>query len=344
MDCMARPTIADIARTAGVSSTAVSFALNGRPGVAEPTREKIMAIARDMGWTPNSAARALSTSRVNAIGLIITSSYAELARDTFFLQLIAGVEHALSSSPVALVLKIVENFEDELTAIRQWHGESRIDGLILVNPRPDDPRPALTNTLGVPTVFIGKPGTSEPFSSVFIDDALVMDTLIEDLVAHGTRRIAYLHSHARYSHGEARLKALRRSRPGITAIEHGIPLGELDDTCAAIRDFASMLDLTAATTFVCESEDLTLATLRALGDLDVAVPADASIVSWESTPGLTLRTPAVSTLERSPAEMGSAAVELLRDMRDNPGPEPRTRELACPRLHARDTLPPRVEG
>lgn len=89
---MARPTIADIARTAGVSSTAVSFALNGRPGVAEPTREKIMAIARDMGWTPNSAARALSTSRVNAIGLIITSPYAELARDTFFLQLIAGVE------------------------------------------------------------------------------------------------------------------------------------------------------------------------------------------------------------------------------------------------------------
>lgn len=211
MDCMARPTIADIARTAGVSSTAVSFALNGRPGVAEPTREKIMAIARDMGWTPNSAARALSTSRVNAIGLIITSPYAELARDTFFLQLIAGVEHALSSSPVALVLKIVESFEDELTAIRQWHGESRIDGLILVNPRPDDPRPALTNTLGVPTVFIGKPGTNEPFSSVFIDDALVMDTLIEDLVAHGTRRIAYLHSHA------ATVTARLASRPSGAA-------------------------------------------------------------------------------------------------------------------------------
>lgn len=336
---MARPTIADIAHVAGVSNTAVSFALNGRPGVAEPTRDKILAIARDMGWSPNRAAKALSTSRVDALGLIITAPYAELARDTFFLQLIAGVERMLAASPVALVLKIVESFEDELAAIRQWHGESRVDGLILVNPRPEDPRPELTNRLGIPTVFIGKPGTSAPLSSVFIDDALVMDALIVDLAARGTQRIAYLHSHARYSHGEARLAALRRHRSSLIAIEHGVPSSTIDEARAAIRDFISMLDLTPTTTFVCESEDLTLATLRALGDLDIQVPADAGVVSWESSPGLTLRSPTVSTLERSPADMGEAAVELLRDMRDNPGPEPRTHELECPRLHARDTLP-----
>ena len=341
---MSRPTIADIARAAGVSNTAVSFALNGRPGVAEPTRDKIMAIAHDMGWSPNRAARALSTSRVDALGLIITAPYAELARDAFFLQLIAGVERMLAESPVVLVLKIVESFEDELTAIRQWHGESRVDGLILVNPRPEDPRPELTNRLEIPTVFIGKPGTNEPFSSVFIDDALVMDTLIEDLAARGTRRVAYLHSHAHYSHGEARLAALRRHREGLTAIDHGIPSNSITEAHAAIRDFVSMLDLTPATTFVCESEDLTLATLRALQDLEINVPADAGVVSWESSPGLTLRSPAVSTLERSPADMGEAAVELLRDMRDNPGPEPRTRELECPRLNARDTLPASVSG
>ena len=55
---MSRATISDIARACGVSPTAVSFALNGRPGVSEARRAEIMATARAMGWTPSAAARA----------------------------------------------------------------------------------------------------------------------------------------------------------------------------------------------------------------------------------------------------------------------------------------------
>ena len=59
---MARPTIADIANRAGVSKGAVSFALNGRPGVSDATRERILQIAEQMSWRPHSAARALGAS------------------------------------------------------------------------------------------------------------------------------------------------------------------------------------------------------------------------------------------------------------------------------------------
>ncbi len=55
-----RPTIADIARRAGVSKVAVSYALNDRPGVSPATRASIKAIAQEIGWRPNSAARALT--------------------------------------------------------------------------------------------------------------------------------------------------------------------------------------------------------------------------------------------------------------------------------------------
>ena len=54
-----RVTIRDIAERAGVSKGAVSYALNGRPGVSEDTRERILEIARELGWYPNRAARAL---------------------------------------------------------------------------------------------------------------------------------------------------------------------------------------------------------------------------------------------------------------------------------------------
>jgi len=57
---MKRPTIADIAQRAGVTKAAVSFALNGQPGVSAATRERILAIAQEVGFQPNSAARALT--------------------------------------------------------------------------------------------------------------------------------------------------------------------------------------------------------------------------------------------------------------------------------------------
>ena len=85
-----RPTISDIAKAAGVSTGAVSYALNNRPGVSEPTRRRIMDIADRLGWVPSSAARSLSDGRANAIGLVVdrparvcttsrTSSSADLA-------------------------------------------------------------------------------------------------------------------------------------------------------------------------------------------------------------------------------------------------------------------------
>lgn len=338
---MARPTIIDIARAAGVSSTAVSFALNGRPGVAEPTRARIHTIAQDLGWTPNAAARALSTSRVNALGLIITAPYEELSRDTFFLRFIAGVEQALASSPVALVLKIVDNFELELDAIRQWHGECRADGLILVNPRPEDPRPALVNQLGIPAVFIGAPGTSEPFSSVYIDDALVMRTLVTDLAERGSHSIEYVHTHADFAHSKARLAALHETADARITHVADFPVHgpSIEDEYRRLRaHFVALGEEAVPDTIVCENEDLTLATLAALRDLGIAVPEQVGVVSWESSPGLTSRRPFVSTLERSPAAMGMAAVDLLDELRISGGGY-RQRELPGPRLHARDTLP-----
>ncbi|HUK44970.1 MAG TPA: LacI family DNA-binding transcriptional regulator, partial [Gaiellaceae bacterium] len=61
-----RVTISDIAQRAGVSKGAVSYALNDRPGVSDETRDRILAIAKELGWYPNRAARSLSAARADA--------------------------------------------------------------------------------------------------------------------------------------------------------------------------------------------------------------------------------------------------------------------------------------
>ena len=84
-------TIADVAKAAGVSSSAVSYALNGKPGVSEKTRDKVLQVAEQMGWKPNSAAKALSDASTHSIGLILTYDTDVLSVESYTMELIAGL-------------------------------------------------------------------------------------------------------------------------------------------------------------------------------------------------------------------------------------------------------------
>ena len=127
---MKRPTIADIARRAGVSTGAVSYALNGQPGVSTATRQRILAIANEVGWRPNIAARALSVSRAHAVGLILSRPARVIGVEPFFMQFIAGLEAELSTRRTALLLQVVEDHAAAIEATRQWWAERRIDGVL----------------------------------------------------------------------------------------------------------------------------------------------------------------------------------------------------------------------
>ncbi|MCQ8208073.1 LacI family transcriptional regulator, partial [Cutibacterium acnes subsp. acnes] len=117
---MDRTTIKDIARVAGVSPGAVSFALNDKPGVSDSTRARVKAVAKDLGWRPNVAARALSANRAGAVGLVIARDDRSFAGEGFFLHLIAGMEEILTPARTALVLQLVASREEECEVHRQW--------------------------------------------------------------------------------------------------------------------------------------------------------------------------------------------------------------------------------
>ena len=102
-----RVTIADIARMAGVSPGAVSFALNGRPGVSDETRQRILTIVAENHWQPSSAARALVGARANTVGFALARPARSLGSEAFFTDLIAGIESRLSQSKVSLQLRLV---------------------------------------------------------------------------------------------------------------------------------------------------------------------------------------------------------------------------------------------
>ncbi len=150
-----RPTMKDIAERAGVSPSAVSFALNDRDGVSPATRARIREVAEELGWQPNSAARALSGERSGCVGLVLARPARTLGVESFFLQLVSGIQEALAARRVALLFQVVEDLDAECTTYRRWWAERRVDGVLVVDPRTEDPRPALLASLTLPTVVIG---------------------------------------------------------------------------------------------------------------------------------------------------------------------------------------------
>ena len=138
-----KPTISDVAARAGVSKAAVSFALNGRPGVSQDTRDRILRVAEDLGFTPNSTARALSFRRSGNLGLVMARSHDTLGSDPFFPAFIAGVESAVAASGIFLLVRLVTDERAESEAYRELARTGRVDGVFVTDLRVDDPRPAL---------------------------------------------------------------------------------------------------------------------------------------------------------------------------------------------------------
>ncbi len=152
---MTRPTIRDIAQAAGVSGGSVSAALNGKPGVSPATRDSILKIADELGWSPSHAARALMNDRAEAIALVFSRPRSTLSQGPFIMQFIEGVESVIAQRNYALMLHMVESIDAEIDVYRRWWSQRRVDGVIISNRTLDDPRIEAVRSLGIPAVWIG---------------------------------------------------------------------------------------------------------------------------------------------------------------------------------------------
>lgn len=227
----------DIAQRAGVSESAVSFALNDRPGVSEITRDRVRRVAEQLGWRPSTAARQLSGEGAATVGLVVARPADTLGVDSFFLQLISGIQEVLAERHLGLLFQVVEDVADECGVYRRWWAEHRVDGVMVVDPRTDDPRPDLLEELGLPAVVIGGvPDAGHPgISTVWADDAGAMAAVVDELYARGHRRIVHIAGLPGLAHTERRIRTLRAEaeRRGLTEVR-SVPTDYSDAEGAAV--------------------------------------------------------------------------------------------------------------
>jgi DNA-binding LacI/PurR family transcriptional regulator len=305
-----RPTIADIARRAGVTKAAVSFALNGQPGVSPVTRERILALADEMGFQPNSAARALSDGRSGAYGLVVDRPARTLGIEPYFMQLIAGIQAELAGAHQALLFTVADSQAAEIAIHRSWWAQRRVDGIFLVDLQIGDRRVSVLEELRLPAVVIGPPAGAGAVPAVWHDDAAAARSAVGHLAGLGHRRIARVTGPARFWHTKIRTDAFVAAAREAGAQPLCVEADYTGSQGAAVtRRLLGQPE--PPTAIVYDNDLMAVSGLAAAQSMGVEVPAALSVVAWDDSPLCELVHPPLTALGNDIPAYGGRAAQVL---------------------------------
>jgi LacI family transcriptional regulator, repressor for deo operon, udp, cdd, tsx, nupC, and nupG len=336
---MGRPTINDVATAAGVSKGAVSFALNGRPGISQETRKRILDAAEQLGWAPSPRARALSVSKALAVGLVVARPPEILRADAFFPSFIAGLEAALSPRGHALLLQVAEHADH--AAYRRLVQEGRVDGVFVTDLGVDDERPALLEELGLPAVIIGPDLGALPRqrqSAMGVDDAPGIRAAVEHLVSLGHRDIAHVSGPLEMVHGRSRRRAWAEALAAA-----GLPEGICVEADFSAESGAKAMETLLAapqrpTAVVFANDLMAMAGLSLALSRGVSVPGDLSVTGFDDIEISAHLQPALTSVHTDVVAWGRAAATRLLQLIDLEEPTPA--DLPDARLVVRSSTGP----
>jgi len=307
-----RTTIQDVARLAGVSNGAVSLALSGQAGVADSTRERIIAAADELGWRPSIGARALLSSRAFAVGLVVARDPELLGADPFFTSFIAGVESELAQRRYALVLQVVRDEpRAEAEAYRRLAQEGRVDGVFLTDLYLGDRRIDLVQELELPAVAIGSPSPAAPIPSVGIDDRVGVLEAVRHLLSLGHDRIAFVGGTEGYVHSADRLAAWQQAHEEAGAVPGRVVTADFTGSGGADAT-AELLDGGIRPTAIVYANDLmAIAGMSVAAQRGIDVPGQLSVVGFDDIPLAAYLNPPLTTVGQDVLSWGRAAAAAL---------------------------------
>jgi LacI family transcriptional regulator len=317
---MGAPTLQDVAREAGVSLATASRVLNaGTRRVAEEYRDRVLAAAERLDYTPNASAQAVVRGTTNTVTLVVPD-----ISDPFFGEIAAGVAEAAAANGLIMTIAVSERDpQRELELVRALRGQ-RPRVLILGGSRFIDPTASadLGRELGVvqanggTTVVIGDHDLdAATVATVAPDNRGGASALATALVARGYRRFAILGGSAELVTARDRVDGFIA---GAAAADVRIPASAVipsaldrDGAHAAMRELASRLgdiDLVFAVT-----DAMAIGALAAARDAGIPVPGRLAIAGFGDIAVARDVTPALTTVHLPLADLGRAAVKLALD-------------------------------
>ena len=339
-----KATIREVAQRAGVSVTTVSHALNEAPGkrVSPGTRQRIRDAATELGYRPNRAAQSLRTQRTHTIGFLSDN----IATTPYAGRMILGAQEAAAEAGSLLVLLSSggdADLEDlELAALN----DRQVDGIVYASMfhRIVELPARLSHNHAV--LLDARTADGGRFSSVVPDEIGGARAGVEELLANGHRRIAFINNFEDYPAPHGRLAGYRQ------ALEvYGVPLDPSLIVTASVDSARDGFDLTMPllsredrpTGLFCFNDRVAMGAYQAAMEVGLSIPEDLSIVGFDDQEliAANLR-PGLTTMQLPHYQMGRWAVRTLLEHIATNDTEVVNALLPCPLVRrASVTSPPR---
>lgn len=306
-------TLKDVAKAAGVSYATVSRALSGSPQIGSDTRERIIKLCDEMGYTTNYVARSMVMKKTDLIGLVVPSIDNQFMSELAYYAEMSARAHGYN----IMLCNSGPDLKQEKTVVKLLLGR-QVDGILIVPQSPDTYENIRAFTDQVPTVSLSENLRDQPQSYVAADNSHGTYIGTRYLYELGHREILYFgrrHSTTHQLRAEGYMKACRELGLREQYFNSEFPRSSIANGYQLARElFSKPITYTA---IFASTDSNALGILKAADEMHIDIPRQLSLIGFDNIPSTALPRIELTTIEQPKREMAVQAVDMLRDKIEN---------------------------
>jgi len=307
-------TLRDIARHLNLSHATVSFVINDRRDVAIPeaTRRRVLDAAKELGYQPNRAARALAKGKTQMVALCIPSSI-----NPFYAEVLSHLQRAISQANYDVIYCQAE-YDNSEHVSRLATLSLPVDAIIAIDTLyPKNEIVELPELVGRPFVSLGTFGSPE-LDSVLVDLEGGAEAAMKHLLDRGSKKIVFVHPQNLSITFDPRAIAYTQSMDGagLTSETVPTPSGRRGDVREAVKRFVEGNGTPEA--IFAYNDQTAIGAIRALHDLGVKIPQECAVVGCDGIEEAEYMEPPLSTIQLPIREMCEVGWQMVVDRLEHP--------------------------
>jgi len=316
---MSQLTIIDLAKRLGLSKSTVSRAFRDNVDINPATKARILAMAEEIGFSPNVYASSLKANKSLTIAIIIPEF-----GNKFFSQAIKGIEAVARSKGYHTLIYVTDHQVQNEASIVRSLANGRVDGVILSasGEGKDHSHIQLLEERGIPVMFFDRAYDDWKGGYVTGNDAEAAYLATKHLIENDCKKIAYLAIDPNISIGKVRKdgyeKALLEAGIQINPI---LILDTVNDAEQNMTDIKNLIEQEKPDAIFASVERLAISSIRVAKQLKIHIPEQLKIICFSCLDIADLIDPALSLVKQPAYEMGELVTKFLLDKMENPSNE-----------------------
>lgn len=314
-------TIKDIAKAAGVSPSTVSRVISNHDRISSATSSKVKRIMEEMGYHPNIMAKSLVSKTTKTLAIMLPRPAEELFKDFFFGELLRGILTQSTLSGYDMLLAAATSPIDEKETVSRLVFGRRVDGVILLSSRVNDPLISMLDKAQFPTVLIGRTDEHPDILSVDNDNEQAAYDATRHLILQGHDRIGFVSGPPNVTVSLDRMAGYRRAmqEQGLELRPEWVMEGEYLQH-GGYRAMTFLMNLQERPSALVVIDDaVAFGVVHGLTELGFKVPEDMCIVSFNNIALSELASPPISSIDIGTYQLGYTASQMLiRRITDQP--------------------------